>query len=263
MEGGKGGKNPTHRVWSICGLDALALEQKPHRGGGLALPLAKGGHELLQLGAALDLEEDLVVVIRDFDVKVLGRTLRLLETRLSGAAVVGVVGHGDATWEEFVGCEVGGQRRELCGTGVIWKRSEFLSVSKIQTCDEDWVLSKKVVVEGRCLPERLDGGRGVPQESAHEDLPQQSRMDAPRHCDLPSFYIPVGSSKRALAAGIALLVVCSVSGGGGMVCCGGEWWLALWWGCGRDRKFQAAAAFACSISRHSVGQPLKLTTSAG
>lgn len=77
-------------------MDALALEQKPHRGGSLALPLAKGGHEFLEFGAALDLEKDLVVVIRDFDVEVLGRTLRRLEARLAGAAVVGVVSHGDA-----------------------------------------------------------------------------------------------------------------------------------------------------------------------
>lgn len=44
---------------------------------GLALTLAEGVHELLELGGALDLEENLVVVVGDLDVQVLG-LLRLL-----------------------------------------------------------------------------------------------------------------------------------------------------------------------------------------
>ena len=38
---------------------------------GLALALAEGIHQLLELGGALDLEEDLVVVVGDFNVEVL------------------------------------------------------------------------------------------------------------------------------------------------------------------------------------------------
>lgn len=60
------------RVRGIRRLHSRAVEQEPHRVEGLALALAKGRHELLELGAALDLEEDLVVVVGDLDVEVLG-----------------------------------------------------------------------------------------------------------------------------------------------------------------------------------------------
>lgn len=39
---------------------------------GLALALAEGIHQLLELRGALDLEEDLVVVVGNLDVEVLG-----------------------------------------------------------------------------------------------------------------------------------------------------------------------------------------------
>lgn len=76
----------TNRLGCVGGLDARALEEEADRVGRLALTLAEGGHELLKLGAALDLEEDLVVVVRDLDVEVLavGRGLR----RGRGATVV-------------------------------------------------------------------------------------------------------------------------------------------------------------------------------
>lgn len=61
----------TYSFRCISRLDSGALEEEAARGDGLALPLAKGRHELLQLGGSLDLEEDLVVVVADFDVQVL------------------------------------------------------------------------------------------------------------------------------------------------------------------------------------------------
>lgn len=66
------------RVRGIRRLHSRAVEQEPHRVEGLALALAKGRHELLELGAALDLEEDLVVVVGDLDVEVLGVGGRVL-----------------------------------------------------------------------------------------------------------------------------------------------------------------------------------------
>lgn len=59
-------------VGSVGRLNTLALEQESDRGHALALALAESVHELLELGRSLDLEEDLVIVIRNFDVEVLG-----------------------------------------------------------------------------------------------------------------------------------------------------------------------------------------------
>jgi hypothetical protein len=54
---------------SVRRLHSGALEQEANRVGRLALALAESGHELLEPGRALDLEEDLIVVIGDFDVE--------------------------------------------------------------------------------------------------------------------------------------------------------------------------------------------------
>lgn len=60
------------RIGCISGLDSRAVEKKSHGAGRLSLALAKGAHKLLQLCGTLDLEEDLVVVVGDLDVEVLG-----------------------------------------------------------------------------------------------------------------------------------------------------------------------------------------------
>lgn len=91
-----------YRVRRVGSLDTLALEEEAHRGDSLALALAKGRHQLLQLRASLDLEEDLVVVVRDLDVEVLrGAACGALAGRVLGA-VLAVVGHGgrgrDSRW---------------------------------------------------------------------------------------------------------------------------------------------------------------------
>jgi hypothetical protein len=62
----------THHLGVIGRVDSGAVEEEAHASEGLALTLAEGIHELLQLGCALDLEEDLVVVVGDLDVEVLG-----------------------------------------------------------------------------------------------------------------------------------------------------------------------------------------------
>lgn len=69
-------------LWVIGGVDSLTIEEESHAGGSLALTVAEGIHELLELGGALDLEVDLVVVIGDLDVKVLA-ALGLLRWRSS------------------------------------------------------------------------------------------------------------------------------------------------------------------------------------
>lgn len=53
----------------ISRLHARTVKKEAHRADGLALAFAKRIHQLLQLGATLDLEEDLVVIICDFDVQ--------------------------------------------------------------------------------------------------------------------------------------------------------------------------------------------------
>lgn len=57
----------------------------------LSLAVAEGVHELLELGGALDLEENLVVVVRDLDVQVLRLLRRLFLVTAGGLGTV--VGH--------------------------------------------------------------------------------------------------------------------------------------------------------------------------
>lgn len=72
------------RIWIICRLHTLSVEEKAHTLRGLALPIAKRIHQLLQLGSAFDLEKHLVVIIRDFDIEM----LRLLSSILGLVHVV-------------------------------------------------------------------------------------------------------------------------------------------------------------------------------
>lgn len=60
----------TYRFRIVRRIDPRAIEQEPHARGRLTGPLAEGVHEFLELGRALDLEEDLVVAIGDLDVEV-------------------------------------------------------------------------------------------------------------------------------------------------------------------------------------------------
>jgi len=74
--------------WAIGWLYATSVEQESNGVGGLALPLAERIHQFLQRRCPLDLEEDLVVVVRNLDVEVLadGLSFRLLGRR--GSVVV-------------------------------------------------------------------------------------------------------------------------------------------------------------------------------
>lgn len=60
----------THQFGIIRGIHPLPIKQEPTALQRLALALAEGIHQLLQLRCALDLEEDFVVVVRHFDVEV-------------------------------------------------------------------------------------------------------------------------------------------------------------------------------------------------
>lgn len=59
------------RLRVVGRLDTLSIEEEAHTRNVLALTVAKGVHELLQLSGSLDLEEDLIVVVRNLDIKVL------------------------------------------------------------------------------------------------------------------------------------------------------------------------------------------------
>lgn len=59
----------TYSIRRVSRLHACTVKKEAHRADGLALAFAKRIHQLLQLGAALDLEEDLVIVICDLDVQ--------------------------------------------------------------------------------------------------------------------------------------------------------------------------------------------------
>lgn len=57
------------------------------------MALAEGGHKLLELGRSLDLEEDLVVVVRHLDVEVLVAAGRGIGALSRGASAVVFTGH--------------------------------------------------------------------------------------------------------------------------------------------------------------------------
>ena len=60
----------THIVWSIWRIHSLPIEEEAAALRCFALPLTERIHKLLKLCCSLDLEEDLVVVVRHFDVDV-------------------------------------------------------------------------------------------------------------------------------------------------------------------------------------------------
>lgn len=108
----------TYRVWVIRGLHALTVIQETDAGDALALAVAEGVHELLELSRALDLEEDFVVVIGDFDVEVLSLSILGL---LLGRAVVRHVVHSfgllNACVAGFAGGGLGLVRQALLELG--------------------------------------------------------------------------------------------------------------------------------------------------
>ena len=66
----------TYGIRRVFGAHTGAIEQKPNGGHLLPLAFAERIHELFELRRPLDLEEDLVVVVGHFDIKVLhGRRL--------------------------------------------------------------------------------------------------------------------------------------------------------------------------------------------
>ena len=93
----------TYSLRRIRWLNSRSIKEEAYAGGGLALALTEGIHQLLQLGGALDLEEDLVVVVRNFDVEVLSlpSSLILVWSWRSASVLVGS-GHGDAVLKLLV-----------------------------------------------------------------------------------------------------------------------------------------------------------------
>lgn len=94
----------THGVWAIIGVDSCTIEEKSNRGGCLSLALAKGVHELREVGGTLDFEENLVVVVCDLDIQML--TLGLVVGIAAGTRRLIVVRHGEC-WS----CSVLGSER--------------------------------------------------------------------------------------------------------------------------------------------------------
>ena len=89
-------------------LHALPIKQEPDCSRRFSLSLAKGIHQLLELGGALDLEEDFVIAIGDFDVEVFGAGL----LRWRSAVVRGSKGAIGAVVVRHGGVDVGrGSRR--------------------------------------------------------------------------------------------------------------------------------------------------------
>ena len=78
----------TYSVRAIRRLHSAAVEQETDRVRSLALPLAERVHQFLEGCCPLDLEEHLVIVIRDFDIEMLADGLSFWLLRGSGASVI-------------------------------------------------------------------------------------------------------------------------------------------------------------------------------
>ena len=66
----------TYSVGRIARLYSGSVKEEPDGSGGLPLTFAKRVHQLLQLRGALDLEENLIVVVCNFDIEMLAGTFR-------------------------------------------------------------------------------------------------------------------------------------------------------------------------------------------
>jgi len=76
------------RIGGILGIDTATIEEEADLVESLALSFAESVHQLVQRGGALDLEVDLVIVVRDLNVEVFaGRWSLLLLARSTRASV--------------------------------------------------------------------------------------------------------------------------------------------------------------------------------
>ena len=78
----------THSIGVVLSRHTLAVEEEAHARNVLSLAVAEGVHELAERRCALDLEEDLVVVVGDLDVEVLRRASILWLVRYVGRSVI-------------------------------------------------------------------------------------------------------------------------------------------------------------------------------
>ena len=74
-------------------MNSLALKEESNGCHVLALSFAERVHELLKLGTTLDLEKDLVVVVRHLDVEVLSASGVGIRALASRATVVILIRH--------------------------------------------------------------------------------------------------------------------------------------------------------------------------
>lgn len=81
----------THIVWRVVAAHSCAVEEESHSLQLLALTLAEGSHQLIEAGRLLDLEEDFVVAVGDFDVEVLATGRSLGRGAVGGLLLVGHV----------------------------------------------------------------------------------------------------------------------------------------------------------------------------
>ena len=72
----------TYRLRTITWLNTCSIEQKADSRLSLALTFAKSVHELRKLGGTLYFEEDLIVVVCDFDIEVFGLWLLVARWRV-------------------------------------------------------------------------------------------------------------------------------------------------------------------------------------
>src|SRR5277367_109935 len=82
----------TYRFWAIFRSYALTVEEETDALGFLALTITKGVHQLLKSSGTLDLEEDLVLIVRNFNVEVFGNRRVVCLSSLMRSTLV-MIGH--------------------------------------------------------------------------------------------------------------------------------------------------------------------------
>lgn len=110
----------TYSIWCVLLSDSLTVKEEPYCPYVLALSLAESIHQLLQLSASLDLEEDLIVIVGDFDVEMLDGW-----RRITSCTILFLIGHGLQCGMGSVG---GGSGVATCSGYKKWCQKELKDV---------------------------------------------------------------------------------------------------------------------------------------
>lgn len=137
----------TYAIGCVSSADLLSIEQKSYGLGVFALPLAKGIHEFLELGASLDLEEYFVVVVRHLDIEVLTRGC--VTTRWRTVGLIRIRHFVPRSWGLLQRVEVGRDvARTVVGRARLCTCLFYFALDHTKIADQWVLLCDKIVVDG-------------------------------------------------------------------------------------------------------------------